>query len=192
MGDKVSISPFPHALMAALHVIISIAMLLRSMLPKISSARARSPSLSQALTAALNATVSIFMLLRAIPFKHQAYVNQHLYSMWFKLSWQAFISIYLCSIRMESLRSRPRQQSYVLPLGWTQLHCTAPLLAAQVLTFSCSPSHAARRHALHFISGYHQPQLQADSRHVHLWNEVMSDIPNFECHRSRRWTIHVH
>ena len=29
----------------------------------------------------------------------------------------------------------------------------------------------------HFITGYYEPQLQADSRNVHLWHEGTSDIP---------------
>ena len=51
---------------SALHVIVAIAMLLRAMTPKISSACARSPPFSQALTAALHVIVSIWMLLRAM------------------------------------------------------------------------------------------------------------------------------
>ena len=70
------------------------------------------------------------------------------------------------STGMESLRSRLRQQSFVLSLGTTQPYCKAPLLAAQVPTSSCSPSQAVQRGSRHCITGYHEPQLQADSSHL--------------------------
>ena len=95
------------------------------------------------------------------------------------------------STGMESLRSRLRQQSFVLPSGATQAYCKAPLLAAQVPTSSCSPSQAVQRGVRHCITGYYEPQMHAASRNVHLWNEGMSDISNVECRRSRRPTIHV-
>ena len=67
---------------------------------------------------------------------------------------------------MESLRSRLRQQSFVLSLGTTQPYCKALLLAAQVPTSSCSSSQAVQRGSRHCITGYHESQLYADPRNV--------------------------
>ena len=71
----------------------------------------------------------------------------------FKLSWQTFTLFQLDFTRMESFRSRPCQQRFVLSLGTTQAYCKALLLAAQVSTSSCSPSHAMQRGVRHCITG---------------------------------------